>query len=126
MEEREREKRERERESESARERQRARARERDREREGEGEGERERETAAAHTSSYEDPLWRTEAAVKPKSLNEDPFNASRQLRVSHAFESCRCRQKIAQTFEVLAEEQAVEACKVGFEVATELLETAP
>ncbi|CAE7817460.1 unnamed protein product [Symbiodinium sp. CCMP2592] len=46
-----------------------------------------------------DDPLWRTEAAVKPKSLNEDPFN-------------------------VFAEEQAVEACKVGFEVATELLET--
>ncbi|CAE7949914.1 thrC, partial [Symbiodinium sp. KB8] len=46
-----------------------------------------------------DDPLWRTEAAVRPKSLNEDPFN-------------------------VLAEEQAVEACKMGFEVATELLET--
>ena len=116
-------KRERER---SERERERERERETESERESERERERERETAAAHTSSYEDPLWRTEAAVKPKSLNEDPFNASRQLRVSHAFESCRCRQKIAQTFEVLAEEQAVEACKVGFEVATELLETAP
>ncbi|CAE7724257.1 thrC, partial [Symbiodinium sp. CCMP2456] len=46
-----------------------------------------------------DDPLWRREAVVKPKSLNEDPFN-------------------------VLAEEQAVEACKMGFEVATELMET--
>ncbi|CAJ1412880.1 unnamed protein product, partial [Effrenium voratum] len=63
-------------------------------------------------------------ATSKPKTLNEDPYNARRPGSADAPAGSAAFLEMRISRSQVYAEECAMEACKLGFEVAAEMLET--